>query len=85
MASITYTVDYDEDYEEEVPPITSLETVLEEAEIEQPDKNEEELKEDVDDIDSIERYVPRTGLIDLNVTQTQRDLSRQASARLTRS
>jgi hypothetical protein len=84
MASITYTVDYDEDYEEEVPPITTLETVLEEAEIEQPDKNEE-VQEDVYDIDSIERYVPRTGLIDLNVTQTQRDLSRQASAGLTRS
>jgi len=75
MASITYT--QPEDEEEEVP--ISLETVLEEA-IMEPIQDESM----VEDIDSIEQYVPRSGIIDLNVTQTQIDLSRELSAGLTR-
>jgi len=81
MASITYTQAEDED--EVIPPI-SLETVLEEAIMEEPEQQigQEELS--VYDIDSIEHYVPRSGIIDLNVTQTQINLSREASAGLTR-
>jgi hypothetical protein len=71
-ASITYTQTEDEDKEEE----TSIETVLENAIM-----TEESL---VDDIDSIEHYVPRSGIIDLNITRTQIVLSRAASAGITR-
>ena len=74
MASITYTQTEDEDeYEQEE---TSIETVLENAIM-----TEESL---VDDIDSIEHYVPRSGIIDLNITRTQIVLSRAASAGITR-
>jgi uncharacterized protein YegL len=76
MASTTYLDDDDHDDDEKIPQI-SLETVLEKAEIEEPVHLE-------DDIDSIKHYVPRSGIIDLNVTQTQIDLSREASAGLTR-
>ena len=72
--SITYTQTEDEDeYEQEE---TSIETVLENAIM-----TEESL---VDDIDSIEHYVPRSGIIDLNITRTQIVLSRAASAGITR-
>lgn len=81
MASITYTQAEDED--ELIPPI-SLETFLEEAITEEPEQEIGQEEISVYDIDSIERYVPRSGIIDLNVTQTQIDLSREASAGLTR-
>jgi hypothetical protein len=81
MASITYTQAEEED--EVIPPI-SLETVLEEAIMKEPDQQIGQEEISVYDIDSIEHYVPRSGIIDLNVTQTQIDLSREASAGLTR-
>jgi hypothetical protein len=84
MASVTYSQNDSDDEEVEVSPIF-LETVLEEAIMEEPEPDPKEQKEVSDeDIDSIEHYVPRSGIIDLNVTQTQFELSREASLGITR-
>jgi len=84
MASVTYSQNDIDD--EEVSPIF-IETILEEAVMEEPEpepESEEQTEISSEDIDSIEHYVPRTGIIDLNVTQTQCELSREASVGLRR-